>query len=47
MGWVSTAGTGGGDHLYNIDLNVKIVHGRVVPYDDDESDDDNEESDTQ
>lgn len=31
-GWVSTAGTGGGDHLYNEQLNVKIVRGERLPY---------------
>lgn len=44
VGWVSTAGTGGGDHLYNIDLNVKIVNGKVLPYDAHVSDDDDDDS---
>lgn len=33
LGWISTAGTGGGDHLYNVELNLKIVKGKTLVYD--------------
>ena len=32
LGWISTAGTGGGDHLYNVELNLKIVKGKTLVY---------------
>lgn len=47
IGWVSTAGTGGGDFLYNSDLNLEIVKGKLLAYDRDvqEEDDDSEDED--
>ena len=33
IGWVSTAGTGGGDFLYNSELNLEIVRGELCAYD--------------
>ncbi len=32
LGWISTAGTGGGDYIYNRELGIQIVKGKVVPY---------------
>lgn len=33
LGWISTAGKGGGDFLFNVELNLEIVKGKTVVYD--------------
>lgn len=45
-GWISLAGTGGGDALYNERLNLEIVRGQILAYDrvrGEETDDDDDQ----
>lgn len=45
VGWISTAGTGGGDSVYNIELNLELVRGALRAYDRERSSSEEEDED--